>query len=522
MTADHRGYSYKYDFENRLVSIKKGVIPVADYSYDALGHRVEAKIYDTSDSSGQTFATTLYYYDDWTVLSETDDTDTRTFVYGNYLDEVLMMNDGTDDFYYEHDQRYCPTTVIGPDGAGGYAVHRRYEYDAYGKRQVFKGDFASTPESSFYNPIGYTGQRMDYLDGGSLSLMYFKNRYYDTETGRFVTHDPAGYPDGMNMYGGYFAMYGGMDPYGESFNPAVVNQNFGAGAGGGYIDYSDGSGGGSGSVGLGWGSERHVINLGGSVNYSLPDIPTPIPGLFVTVNVSGGAVQYACCNDGEEEIWVDGYVAFWGGPKYGLTYGGKKLSPSKNTIPVKFPRWWLRRIEMEKIKKFRNSLRKDWLSDYVKQIKENGVKLKFNAKAFVNFFDKSCPKEAGIKDGHFDLKISGAAGVIVGGAVDVKFQLYPEFEYSGLKAGVQFVSGASISVQVGGAVTYAFPVKDTYVVVIFLPSMDEVGDYLGEWLTATDNFLESAAGALNRALNPYEPSQIWGGEAPVDGPCPWY
>ncbi|MEM1353304.1 MAG: hypothetical protein AAGH88_00325 [Planctomycetota bacterium] len=37
---------------------------------------------------------------------------------------------------------------------------------------------------------------------------------YDPGTGRFLQRDPAGYPDGMNAYGAYHVMRGGVDPRG--------------------------------------------------------------------------------------------------------------------------------------------------------------------------------------------------------------------------------------------------------------------------------------------------------------------
>ncbi|MFC1783305.1 RHS repeat-associated core domain-containing protein, partial [Planctomycetota bacterium] len=40
----------------------------------------------------------------------------------------------------------------------------------------------------------------DILDNGSLTLQYSRNRYYEYHTGRWLTRDPLGHIDGMNLY----------------------------------------------------------------------------------------------------------------------------------------------------------------------------------------------------------------------------------------------------------------------------------------------------------------------------------
>ncbi|WP_411818762.1 RHS repeat-associated core domain-containing protein [Hyphococcus sp. DH-69] len=42
----------------------------------------------------------------------------------------------------------------------------------------------------------FTGQKLDPETG----LYYYKARYYDPETGRFLTTDPIGYADQMEFY----------------------------------------------------------------------------------------------------------------------------------------------------------------------------------------------------------------------------------------------------------------------------------------------------------------------------------
>ncbi len=89
------------------------------------------------------------------------------------------------------------------------AVVERYIYDAYGKVTVLHGlrdnDGTDTSGSEwsaraaaddFDNEILYCGYRYDPETG----LYQVRNRYYHPTLGRWVSRDPIGYADGMNVY----------------------------------------------------------------------------------------------------------------------------------------------------------------------------------------------------------------------------------------------------------------------------------------------------------------------------------
>jgi len=119
------------------------------------------------------------------------------YVYGSYIDEVLLLKAGSNDYYYVHDHLYSPVALVDISGN----VKERYEYDAYGQPTIWDATFTNTRETSNYgNPYLFTGRRVDILDNCSLKIQYNRNRYYDYYTGRWLTHDPLAYVDGMNLY----------------------------------------------------------------------------------------------------------------------------------------------------------------------------------------------------------------------------------------------------------------------------------------------------------------------------------
>jgi RHS repeat-associated protein len=64
------------------------------------------------------------------------------------------------------------------------------QYDAYGNLKS-----GTSPD-----PFGYSGEWGGYTDSET-GLVLLTHRFYDPETGRFLTRDPLGYAGGINLYG---------------------------------------------------------------------------------------------------------------------------------------------------------------------------------------------------------------------------------------------------------------------------------------------------------------------------------
>ncbi len=186
--------NYDYDDENRLISVNGGA--TASYKYDPLGRRIEK----------QTASETIkFFYDGVKVIEEVDagGNVVASYVYCNGVDELLTMNRNGNTYYYHED---ALGSVIALSDAGGNVVER-YEYDPYGAAEVLDNSFNSLPASTVDNPYTFTSGRYDAETG----LMFFRSRYYDSKTGRFISRDPIGtWGDAVNMGNAY--TYVGNDP----------------------------------------------------------------------------------------------------------------------------------------------------------------------------------------------------------------------------------------------------------------------------------------------------------------------
>ncbi len=113
----------------------------------------------------------------------------------------------TSQTYYHRNQQY---SIVGLTNAAGTLVER-YTYSAYGTLGIYAANGTVRSSSTYANRYTYTGREWD----GDLRLYHFRARWYDPSTGGFISRDPLGYVDGMNLYRGYFGV-STTDPFGLS------------------------------------------------------------------------------------------------------------------------------------------------------------------------------------------------------------------------------------------------------------------------------------------------------------------
>ena len=157
LTTDWRGYGYQYDYENRITKITKDGNDIAEFTYDALGRRIEVNDVVTpantrcySYGSGWQAITidyglliidylfdsaiggAFYFYDNSELYRE-------LFVFGNDIDETVFVYDVATGAYlhYVHDHLGNVVALVNLlDGS----VLERYEYDAYGEPNILDAD----------------------------------------------------------------------------------------------------------------------------------------------------------------------------------------------------------------------------------------------------------------------------------------------------------------------------------------------------------------------------------------------
>jgi RHS repeat-associated protein len=225
-------WRFAWDAADRLQSIVKPDGTTLDFVYDALGRRVSKTVRapaPASGGAGPVRASTRFVWDRDTIAHEirtaaADSGDpvieerTYAWVEETYVPfahrDVRIVGGVREDLgtvHYANDPIGTPAHLLGPDGA----VVGRVVRTAWGAR---------SEEGGRATPLRFQGQYEDEETG----LYYNRHRYYDPETGTYLSADPIG-------------LAGGQLPFGYVTNPFVVVDPTGLGGGNTTITLNDGT-----------------------------------------------------------------------------------------------------------------------------------------------------------------------------------------------------------------------------------------------------------------------------------------
>ncbi|MEV0210650.1 RHS repeat-associated core domain-containing protein [Streptomyces sp. NPDC050788] len=166
--------TYTWNARGELTGLTK-TGTASTFAYDALGGRVSKTIGGTTSRS---------LTDGPNPLVEQDSSGATTAtVATSGLDEFLTRTEAGTIQVYLTDALGSVVGLANTDGT----VATTYAYDPNGTST------ASGTVSS--NPYTFTGREDD-----GTGLLYYRDRYYDPQTGRFISQDPSGVAGGTNLY----------------------------------------------------------------------------------------------------------------------------------------------------------------------------------------------------------------------------------------------------------------------------------------------------------------------------------
>jgi RHS repeat-associated protein len=175
-------YDYVWNVKGQLVEFKKDGITKATYTYDPLGRRI------SKTANG---ATTYFHYNNWVLCGEYgiavngNVNEHHSYGYSPASGSPLFIKQGGEYYYCLNDHLGTPQKIISVSGRVVWSA----VYGAFGEAAVGIG-------AEIENNIRFPGQYFDSESG----IHYNFFRYYDPETGRYISKDPIGIKGGLNLY----------------------------------------------------------------------------------------------------------------------------------------------------------------------------------------------------------------------------------------------------------------------------------------------------------------------------------
>jgi RHS repeat-associated protein len=188
---------YRYDSQHRLIGVTTAHGRETSYRYDAFGRRISK----TVDG-----LTTEFFWQGDQVVAESSPRHHRSYVYepGTFRPLALLDGKGPNacPFYYHLDHLGTPQELTNYGGTIVWSAR----YSGYGKTT----ELVHGGGEQLEQPLRFQGQYFDPESG----LHYNRHRYYNPETGRYLTPDPSKLAGGLNGYRYTLNPTGWVDPLG--------------------------------------------------------------------------------------------------------------------------------------------------------------------------------------------------------------------------------------------------------------------------------------------------------------------
>lgn len=162
--------TYTYDPLNRLLTAQN-----ISFTYDPLGRRLSKTLKGTTEN---------YLYDGSEEIAALNPDDSLKQLRIQGLSSSIALEIDGQTLIPYHDIQNNLRLILN----SSKKLLASYDYTAFGQE--------TTPASPLFIPWRYASKRID----PELNLLYFGQRYYDPQLGRWLTPDPAGFLDSHNLY----------------------------------------------------------------------------------------------------------------------------------------------------------------------------------------------------------------------------------------------------------------------------------------------------------------------------------
>ena len=192
-------WNYVWDGENRLIQMSNvtalatSALKKLDFVYDYQGRRVQKIVSTNSGSSWVSASTNSFVYDGWNLIAELNGANNaliRSYMWGNDLSGSMRGAGGVGGLLkVTYAGASVTNSFVAYDGNGNVSglinaadgsIVARYEYGPFGEVLRATGPMA--------NPFRFSTKYQD----DETDLAYYGYRYYNANTGRWLSRDPIG------------------------------------------------------------------------------------------------------------------------------------------------------------------------------------------------------------------------------------------------------------------------------------------------------------------------------------------
>lgn len=198
-TKNGQEWKFESNILGQLIHIEKDDNTLVEFSYDPFGRRLSKKHFDGTGKYKNKLSSSKYLYFGTQEVGRLDENGNIFELCIPGLSQEVIAEEGIalelrgKTVVPLYDIRGNIVALIDPQWR---EVVESYTYSAFGEHRILDAYGDELKDSNYQNPWGYSGKRVDQESG----FILIGHRYYDPETGRWISPDPALFIDGPNLY----------------------------------------------------------------------------------------------------------------------------------------------------------------------------------------------------------------------------------------------------------------------------------------------------------------------------------